>query len=880
MPNDKSVDYAITADPTGFTAGMEKAKASAMAAAKQIETSFKEVENQMAKLTSAFKSVTSVIGTMTAIIAGGAAFKEVISQSVAWTGEAKKLSVQLGVTTERASVLMVAMRHLGIDSEVLSMASGKMAKQIATNGQAFEKLGVKVKDSAGQYRPTLDIMGEINTKLKDIQNPIEQNIAGTQVYGKSWNEVRATLKLTTEEIKAAEQKTKDLGLIVGDEGVASAKKYKESLNDMKLVMTSLEVQAGNALLPAFVKLGGWLSGVGPVVGKSMAVVMESLGNVMETLGSIVMDLWNLIRSGFSAIGDMVADVMGTEAPGAMEIFTNALKLIEIAFVGLKIGIDLAMEVIQGAIEAVVVHAMRMAATVERALHGDFSGAKKAWNDGTREIEDIAARHAQKMIEIATAGKDKIDDIVMRQPKNSPEIKDKTIKGGPTYDFGSEDKGGKEKTRVHEWEAKLGADKDGYAKEQAIAGTAREYSHAMERDYWKSILDTVKMSKEEKAQVEKKFYAVTALLRKEAFESEIAGEKSALENYKNNHQARLEIAQRIYQSNVARYGADSKEAKAAMADINKEERAFAEQSLATAKLVSEAKRNAELAGIDAAEQAAELSVALHQSTVAQLIQQQEGFEAKRYQIKMQAMLEQEQLMRGSDEDPVALAQIHLQMEALEQQHQQKLTQIRNKATLEQNKNTSGMFSAMQSGLESVIAQTLKGSLTLRGVMLGLFQSVTNAIVDMLAKQAAEYAMNMVIENMLGKTTALGQVTANAAVAGSAAFASIAAIPVIGPGMAPAAATAAFTGAMSFAPMISASGGYDIPSGLNPVVQTHAREMILPAKHADVIRDLADGGGGSGGNTIHYHDNSGRLSPADIRRNAKVIADTLKDHARRQ
>lgn len=49
------------------------------------------------------------------------------------------------------------------------------------------------------------------------------------------------------------------------------------------------------------------------------------------------------------------------------------------------------------------------------------------------------------------------------------------------------------------------------------------------------------------------------------------------------------------------------------------------------------------------------------------------------------------------------------------------------------------------------------------------------------------------------------------------------------------------AAAFAPAASAAGGYDIPAGMNPITQLHAREMVLPAKQADVIRGLADGEG---------------------------------------
>src|SRR5471030_2000634 len=164
--SDTSTTYAVGADPSNFTSGMDKVQAAAKQTAQSIQSSFQAIESSLGQVSSALKTVTNMFGALTAVAAGGSAFKEVIGASNEWTAEAKKLAVQMGVTTERASVMMVAMRHLGIDSETVTLAAGKLAKQISTNGQAFETLGVKVKDSAGQYRPTLDIMGEVNDKLK------------------------------------------------------------------------------------------------------------------------------------------------------------------------------------------------------------------------------------------------------------------------------------------------------------------------------------------------------------------------------------------------------------------------------------------------------------------------------------------------------------------------------------------------------------------------------------------------------------------------------------------------------------------------------------------------------------------------------------------
>ena len=51
--------------------------------------------------------------------------------------------------------------------------------------------------------------------------------------------------------------------------------------------------------------------------------------------------------------------------------------------------------------------------------------------------------------------------------------------------------------------------------------------------------------------------------------------------------------------------------------------------------------------------------------------------------------------------------------------------------------------------------------------------------------------------------------------------------------------------------SASMGFDVPAGLNPLTQLHEQEMVLPKEQADVIRSMAGGGGGGGGDTYNVY-----------------------------
>lgn len=165
--------------------------------------------------------------------------------------------------------------------------------------------------------------------------------------------------------------------------------------------------------------------------------------------------------------------------------------------------------------------------------------------------------------------------------------------------------------------------------------------------------------------------------------------------------------------------------------------------------------------------------------------------------------------------------------------------------------------VEGGFRRLFDAIKEGSLSMRSVWQGALGVMGDIATNAFSKIASDWLVNMVVGKVAAIKTAFSDISASAARAGAAAFASTAAIPIIGPGLAPAAGAAAYSGAMSFASglaVASAARGFDIPAGINPVTQLHAREMVLPEKHADVIRGLAGaaGGGGTGGaRHVHVH-----------------------------
>lgn len=107
----------------------------------------------------------------------------------------------------------------------------------------------------------------------------------------------------------------------------------------------------------------------------------------------------------------------------------------------------------------------------------------------------------------------------------------------------------------------------------------------------------------------------------------------------------------------------------------------------------------------------------------------------------------------------------------------------------------------------------------------------------AKKAASTVTTAATGTATEAAASTAQKAINATTAFSGGVASMAAAPF------PLDLTAPAFGAQ-MAALASAAGGFDIPSGINPLTQLHAQEMVLPAPLANSVREMTQGGGGGG------------------------------------
>lgn len=259
----------ITGDASGAVAAFNQAKRAAADFSSQTATA-------LSPLTVSLDKFKSALAAASAVLAGGAMFKASIGAANEWNGQVAALAKSMGTSTEKASVMAVALQHLGIDADLLGKASLAMSRNLANNEEAFTALGVRTRDLSGALLPAGEIMASVNGKLAGIKNSVEQNIAGMSIYGKAWGELRGILKLTTEQLQSAEARAKALGLVIGPEAAAQSRAYKEAQKDLTLVSKSLEIQIGEKLLPTMVKTGQFMSTIGVEHGRNFSLAIEAV----------------------------------------------------------------------------------------------------------------------------------------------------------------------------------------------------------------------------------------------------------------------------------------------------------------------------------------------------------------------------------------------------------------------------------------------------------------------------------------------------------------------------------------------------------------------------------------------------------------------------
>lgn len=703
-----------------------------------------------------------------------------------------------------------------------------------------------------------------------------------------------------------------------------ANHLKELVGAAVLVGIAMLVQSFGGLTISVGGLTGAVKGLwtlmaaNPLVAAAALVVgllaaTGNLGEAMDVLGSITSDVFDLIRTGYEGLGGLIEAVYNDitsagsdSADGQTAAFGGFFSDTGEGFTGLLEKIGKVFDAFGAIIRTAVVWAIESFGDMWAAIQNGAAAAAKAAIGSIENLVNSTIKGINRVIELAnkvpgigigTVGE---VNLVGKGPvQNTPKAgrsfdeiyaeeaarqqqgglqqyfaskrpsgksagggagssrrsvpsgggggggRGRGGKGGKSHSGGS----GADKDPMQAWEEEIKAQKLAHREMQRETLTHQEWDLARETEYWRAKLATVDFNGKTGKEIRTKILALEDQLSKQSTEAKMnqVAEWEKLDKHK------LEM-----------------------------EKDAADQALADGRISQLERLDMEI-----------------------------EFENRRYQIAYDALQERIAL---AGQDPTysqtAIDKLKAQMGELGQGHERTQAKNEGKRENQRRKDAPNVMEMLQDGGKNVwqqaqqqMGQAFTAMLTraqsFRQAMGGLFSSIRQtfvqemvskplaALVGRFAKEGAMWLANGT-RQIAAQTATSAAVTGikkvettenvgmNAIQAAAEAFKAMAGIPYVGPILAvgaAAAAMAAVYGLMSgmggggsststtTTRIPSAAGGWDIPAGINPLTQLHENEMVLPAEHAQTIREMAGQQGGSdstiiinstGGDFIHKKD----------------------------
>ena len=342
------------------------------------------------------------LGVGAAAVAVGGAMMAAAGKVASTADEIDKASRRAGTSAENWQKLNYAFGQSGIESSKLeqTMIRNQRSLNDAAEGsakasEAYERLGVSIKDADGNLRDSDAVYQDALNNLADLEDKNLRNAIANDIFGKSYGDLAPILDAGSEGISDLMGRAEDLGLVLSQDTVDAGVKFGDTMDDLKQIGGALFNMVAAELLPVFQGFADWIIANLPqiqatservfgVVKNVIGIVVDAINWMVDTFRQWYEENTETIEAFEEAflaffewlreVFDQIVEVIQVAWEVIQELWDRygglIMAIAETVFDAIRIVIETTMNVIKGIIN-----------TVLALLKGDWEGA---WN-GIKEI---------------------------------------------------------------------------------------------------------------------------------------------------------------------------------------------------------------------------------------------------------------------------------------------------------------------------------------------------------------------------------------------------------------------------------------------------------------------------------------------------------------
>ena len=222
-----------------------------------------------------------------AIVTGAAAAATALAsfatQSATTMDTIDKMSQKIGISRESYQELSYVFSQNGADVSMLQTGMKTLTTQIAnaskgtgSSAEAFEKLGISVKNADGSLKSSERVLYDSLAALQKMRNETERNAIASQLFGRSATELQPLLNAEAGTIGELTVQAHQLGLVFEDDAIDAGVDLKDTLDSLTKAVSALVTGLGNKLVPIVQQgadiilaylptISSWLDGIAPLL---------------------------------------------------------------------------------------------------------------------------------------------------------------------------------------------------------------------------------------------------------------------------------------------------------------------------------------------------------------------------------------------------------------------------------------------------------------------------------------------------------------------------------------------------------------------------------------------------------------------------------------
>ena len=309
----------LTLNKSGYEKGLNDAEKSTKSFSQKVKDT---LQNETVQ------SFTMVIG---AVVKLGKELYNLMNVGIEYADQIGDLAAKYGTTSEAISEIGYIATQTGSDVNTLTSAMSMLYIRAKQDGEAFQSLGVSVKDSNGQFKSMDELFWETVYAMNNLESDGEKSAYMLDLFGRSAANIGEILRKDTAEIDAMRNEAHDLGIVVSQETADFAGAWQDRMDRIKLQGQSALASLVAGAPDAEEKLS-----------KFFDAVLDMLENVMPTFVNFSIRL--LLQVSLALI---------KLAPELVVNFLDAVIKTIFETNWLQVGLDVGKSILQGVLNVIV-----------------------------------------------------------------------------------------------------------------------------------------------------------------------------------------------------------------------------------------------------------------------------------------------------------------------------------------------------------------------------------------------------------------------------------------------------------------------------------------------------------------------------------------------